>query len=675
MSKIYVWPVVAAASLLLLGIYYIYGVGLRNEFVFDDFRFIDGTLPLDRPYQFAIGFRALANYSFPFIHQVIGPDVAWQRGLNVALHIVNAVLLALLVQRLVRRALAQETAKMKGGSDGANDLDQRWIAAIMVAVIWWAFNPVAVYAVAYLIQRSSLMAVTFALMMLLGFIQALDNKRWYWWLATGMAYGGVLLSKEHAAPIFVVLLPLYIYWCRPDAGLMLRRGVVFGVIAGGIAAVLMWWKGWSIGAATEDMVQPFLRELAEANPEAPEMLFALSVINQMALFFRYGLTWLIPWPDWISIDLRVPFPLTLWSWQLLGAIGYVALVVVSGYLILKRSGRLALVGLALLVPAILFVTELAYVRLQEVFVLYRSYIWSITLPILVALALGSALRNMLSVLVAGLIGSLTMAVLARDRVASFRDNVTVWRDAVEKLDVNGGSNVFGKWRPPLNLSMGLIQQRRYDEALRYAVMADRNKCPLGMAKFNQAVSLINLGQPRAAIELLDMSLQDGFEHARLVYKNRALAHANMKNFEAALVDVDRALAQTTADAEKADLLITGGRIANNAMQYDRALEYYRQAQQLMPEQTSSYIGIAYALHKKGDNEGALKSLNQSLARKPTPEVLHARSYLFLQIGNKQRALADIDTALAMMPGFQPYVALKNQILSGAATDVGDIGSR
>lgn len=106
MSKIYVWPVVAAASLLLLGIYYIYGVGLRNEFVFDDFRFIDGTLPLDRPYQFAIGFRALANYSFPFIHQVIGPDVAWQRGLNVALHIVNAVLLALLVQRLVRRALA-----------------------------------------------------------------------------------------------------------------------------------------------------------------------------------------------------------------------------------------------------------------------------------------------------------------------------------------------------------------------------------------------------------------------------------------------------------------------------------------------------------------------------------------------------------------------------------------
>ena len=40
-----------------------------------------------------------------------------------------------------------------------------------------------------------------------------------------------------------------------------------------------------------------------------------------------------------------------------------------------RGGRLGLLGFALLAPWLLFATELSAVRIQEQFVLYRSYLW------------------------------------------------------------------------------------------------------------------------------------------------------------------------------------------------------------------------------------------------------------------------------------------------------------
>ncbi|TSE20205.1 type III secretion low calcium response chaperone LcrH/SycD [Tepidimonas alkaliphilus] len=647
-----------------LAIWLVYWPGLRNEFVFDDFRFIDGSLPLDRPYSFWLGFRSLWSVSFPFIHQVIGPDVAWQRAFNILLHLANAWLLWLLVRWLFDQALRQENAEPPNvKKSGALPIDGAGQAAVALAILLWAVNPVAVYSVIYLIQRSSLMAMFFMLAMFVFFIQALRSKNWYWGLASGLSYGLVLLSKEHAAPSIALLLPIYVFWSRPSFRSLAIFGGGLGLLALLAAVWLIQLKGWKLGAATEDMVKYYLEDIKKVNVNVEGKLYILSLINQLRLFLYYGFLWFVPWTGWLSIDVRTSFPVELFSWHLVGAAMAVVLIAASIYVLIAKRGRVALAGLAILMPAVLFTTELAYVRIQEVFVLYRSYLWSVSWPILVALAL-TVLKREKAIYILGLGLVILFAWMARDRVASFRDNVTVWKDAVEKIDLEAGPEVLGRWRAPLNLSMGLLQKKDYQEALRYAELADKLKSPEGLGKFNQATALANLGNIDQALTLYEMAEAEGFPRPEILNRDRAIILMAVGRFDEALSSLDKALAITQNKEFRADLLIRAGRAANNSGQYDRAIQYYESLRLVKPDLTAAPIGIAYSYYKKGDVDSALKTLNQSLAKKPTADVLHARSFLFYQMGNRDRALNDINVALVIEPGNPVYQAFKQKVLAG-----------
>jgi hypothetical protein len=99
------------------------------------------------------------------------------------------------------------------------------------------------------------------------------------------------------------------------------------------------------------------------------------VLNQSWLFFHYGVRWFLPVAEWMSINLRPPFPVTWGFPHVLGIVGYLAVLAGGAFLLLRHRDWRAIVGLALLLPALLFGTEFTTVWVQDPFVLYRSYLW------------------------------------------------------------------------------------------------------------------------------------------------------------------------------------------------------------------------------------------------------------------------------------------------------------
>src|SRR5205085_4676624 len=128
----------------------------------------------------------------------------------------------------------------------------------------------------------------------------------------------------------------------------------------------------------------------------------------------------------------------------------------------------------------LFLTELASVRFQEPFVLYRSYLWA---PgyILMGAALCRA-RPLKPVLIFSIPALVIFIFLARDRLQSLTTDGTLWKDAAAKLQshpIPGDDRIF------YNRGLEYQREKKYSEALQdisYAIGKNPDKSPLYYAR-------------------------------------------------------------------------------------------------------------------------------------------------------------------------------------------------
>ena len=195
-----------------------------------------------------------------------------------------------------------------------------------------------------------------------------------------------------------------------------------------IAVFVVYTRRGLLGAVYEPHVAGMLEGL-ETPADSLDHPYLLSVITQCWQFFKYLFLWLVPNPAWMSIDMREPFATSLAEWPMvLGVAGY-GVYLLIGAALLWRGGALGLAGLAMLAPALLFLTELSTVRIQEQFVLYRSYLW---LPLffgLLPLLLQYFHRRLAAALL--IIVPFALAALSLDRLVTFSNPILVWDDAVK----------------------------------------------------------------------------------------------------------------------------------------------------------------------------------------------------------------------------------------------------
>jgi tetratricopeptide (TPR) repeat protein len=625
---------------VLVVVLLVYLPGLDNSLVFDDGYLADGELFAD--YRSALEFRArmLSYGSFVWLHAVLGAGWWKQRLFNVLLHCGVVIALWALYREILRHIASAPGAT-------AEDAPQQSFAdspALGFAIGFFALNPVAVYGVAYLIQRSILMATLFVVLGLWSLARGLRLGRAGWLAGALAAYVLAVMSKEHAILAPLAALPVYILVSRPGKRRLALVTVAGALLVGAAAFVLSRRYGEILGKPFDEYSRVYLQQLASLSPGADKHAFALSVLNEAWLFFLYGLRWVFPFAEWMSINLRPPFPVSLTTLpQALGIFGYVAVLAGGFFLLVRHRDWRALLGVSLLLPALLFATEFSTVWVQDPFVLYRSYLWAIGIPGLVFFVVHGPSARVVAI--AGLFVGAFLVWQSLDRVASLATPESAWSDAIKKLPDDPRS--VGRWFPYLNRGSAYVEANQFNLAMqdfqRSARLGD-----MGMGTFNMGSLLAAAGQHQRALAAFDEAERQGYNLYNLPFQ-RGLSLQALHRFDDAARQFELAWNMDPPSPTREILLMN---IARTAMQRARPREAIHALQLVLekrPGDREARQLVAMALIMDNQHQGALGVVDEMLREKATGPEYYARALANYGLKRKADALADIDNAIKMSP--------------------------
>jgi protein O-mannosyl-transferase len=559
----------------------LYWSALRNPPVFDDgvltpqflHAYSSSGLTLDR--------RALSNASFGWIYSLFGRDWLWQRLANVLLHAATASVLFALLSRLFDAVPLH-----------------RWYA--FLGALIFLVHPVAVYGVAYLMQRSILMATLFSLVSLLLFLEGLQRRSLGWYVAAVLAYFVAVFCKEHCVMLPAVAAAMAVLVRGPSWKLVRELWLPFALYAAVAVLVTLRLKGL-LGAVYEPFGEAAARQLAEAEREVhghtlPEAgaLYPLSVLNQATLFFRYLATWLVPYPGWMSVDVRTAFPQQV-GVHLVGFVAWLAYAA-AALAVLLRGGRIGLAGLALLAPWLLALTEVATVRIQEPFVLYRSYLWMCLLPAAIPAAV-ARLRPRTALAVLGVV-LLALVVPFADRLKTFSSEYALWGDVVRKSAAHEARPFVD--RGYRNRGVALYHQERYEPALRDFERALALDPGSPLAWMTRGTLFMRTGDSERALADLDRAAQLDPRNAEVLGR-RCVVLMRLVRYEDALADCQRALELDALDPLNHTSL---GMVHALRGERSRAEARYRQALVLDPDSPNTHYQYGVLLNGVGRKEEA-----------------------------------------------------------------------
>jgi tetratricopeptide (TPR) repeat protein len=410
------WHVTALLALLAATVT-LYVPFLGNPLVFDDKLFFSGRLFAHyATHPIGLDLRLPAYFSLTMTDVIWGGVVA-QRTVSLVLHAGCALLL---YQLLVD---AQRIALPGAAQAGA-------VARAAIGAGAFALHPVAVYGAGYLVQRSIVMATLFSLACALLFLRGLRRRAYADACSAALGFSLAVLSKEHAVLLPAALLPLAVL-ARPERRFALRYVTLFGAACAPAALFVVARSLRILGGAYEEAAGAVAAQIGTAGGDALAPSLALSAVTQAGLFFKYLALWF--WPDTaaMSIDLRVDF-LAGWTpaWIAIKVVAFAVCGALGAWLVL-RGGAPGLAGCGLLFAWILFFVEFTTVKLQEPFVLYRSYLWAPGCVMMLVAAL-SRLRWQ-AALALGLAACAFLANAAHDRLTTFASPLLLWTDAVQKL--------------------------------------------------------------------------------------------------------------------------------------------------------------------------------------------------------------------------------------------------
>ena len=625
-----------ALVVLILAVYL---PGLANEPLYDDEYLTSGTLLKDYASPFVLKARWLAYGSFVWLHALAGDSWWVQRLVNIAIHSATVVTLWAFYREILRHVEAPK-------DDLAADAPASYghSLALTIAIGVFALNPVAVYAVAYLIQRSILLATFFVVLALWLFARGLAERKALFHGLAVVAYALGVLSKEYAILAPLAAIPVYIIVARPPArrlGLLALGGAL---LVGLTAWALAFRYGHILGKPFDVYSRTYMAQLAQIDASAEKNAFPLSIVNEAYLFFHYGLRWMFPYEGWLSISLRPPFPLTLTSFpQVLGPLGYLAVVVGGFYLVIRYRTWPALLGLALLLPALLYPTEFSTVWVQDPFVLYRSYLWAIGIPGLVFVLIhGPSPRALIAI---GGVLAIVLAAQALERVFSLSTPEKAWSDAIAKLPTD--PRAVGRWFPFVNRGSVRVDHDQFELALRDFEISDKLG-DMGIGASNMASLLSARGKHREALAALERAEKQGYSEYNL-YFQRGLALAGLGRGTEAIEQFQKARSMNPPSPTRELALLHIGRISLQLGKHENGISALEELAKIDPKNRDGRSMLATAYVMKQDYEKARAILDPLIEEEPTRRSYYARALANYGLKRKDAALADIENAMRRGP--------------------------
>lgn len=477
---------------------FVYGVYVGYPAVFDDHNIFTNL----EVYNYALvpfssNARTFPYFLLGFVHVISGGDLAWNRWFNIILFgLMIAALYFFLVRAMTRFAL----------SDSVNI---RWAAS--TTCLWFALNPVAVYAVGYLIQRTIVMATLFSIIAVNLYLRAQQKKRNADLFSAALIGGLAMMCKEHAVLLpaaAIALTPLVRDWdrkivLRAGGFLMLMLPVCYWTISHQANIVGTSYEIYSGQVLSQITLFPLF--------DFPGGIWVMSIVTQLGLFLRYLFSWLIPYPGFLSADIRIDFsdPTTI-TWLMLGSLTTLATGATAIWLSFRNntSPMLGLVAAAILYAVILYCVELSVVRVQEPFVLYRSFLWAPAYALLVCAFLlvssrwlkASSRKAWMIFCVSVPLACLALVPWSQDRLESFSSEEALWQDALRKLP---SPTIAGADRIYYNLAGEAYKAKRYAEALDFSERTIAQSPESFQGYLAKGTSLLAMGNADGAAKAFD----------------------------------------------------------------------------------------------------------------------------------------------------------------------------
>jgi protein O-mannosyl-transferase len=491
---------------------------LGNQFIFDDLNFFTGDWPDYYAHAlFRFDLRWLPFASLGWTYAIFSDELphVYRIG-NVLLHVANAILLFYLMRQLMDAVISKH--------DNSNVV----ILGAWLGALFFALNPVAVYAAGYVVERSILMATLFTLLMQLAYVRGLLSGQKRWLVLAVAAYFMAGFSKEHSVMSLAVLAAMTVL-LRDKIQIGARTfWLTWGAFIAVALLLILSSKG-VIGRPYEVAATAMFEQ--QGINASSSVLHLMSALTQAGLFFKYLLLWLLPNPAWMSIDMRESFISSLDAWQgWLGTIGFMVYGIL-GILMLLRTRWLGLLGLALLYPWLQYIVEFSTIRVQEPFVLYRSYLWMPGLTLIMPLLLVK-FPGPRTVLALGCI-MILLVPLSWNRLWVFADNYRLWNDAAKLLHSDQQS---GADRILHNRGMASVAEKKWqaaaDDFEGVAVLDPL----IPVVRHDLGIMYFNLGRYQDALVQFDKAIALNPEYAK-AYFNKGITLKTLKRDDLAMQQI------------------------------------------------------------------------------------------------------------------------------------------
>jgi tetratricopeptide (TPR) repeat protein len=527
----------------------IYWNALDGPFLFDDVDILEPRTSVRMQNWFAIleGPRPLLILSYALNYRWAGGQFRSFdfHVVNVALHVLNAVILWLALRRLPELPPVV-----------------RWTAPVLFLA-----SPIQTESVAYISSRSEVLAATFYLLAALIFAAWGEKRPWVTAAAVAICYGCSVTSKQHGLTLpGALLLVDYFFLAGRDWRKMRRNWPTYAtlgalMVTGGVIVVRQVWNVPSAGFG--------LREVTWQ-----DYLF-----TQFRMYWLYLRLLLVPFG--LNADYDIRPSRTLWegfSW--LGLAGILGLV--GAALWWRRRWPLVSFGVLwyflTLFPTSSFYPFLDYAAER------RLYLPSIGF---LAAALGAvaARWGQGRAVVAGLVAATAVnAMGTAERSRVWADPLVLWQDTAAKSP--------GKWRAWANLGREYSDRKRFPEATEaYRKAADlipRRDRQRAEVLSSLGSTYANRGMYHEAVEVYQQALKLS-QHSRL-WTNLAIAEIRLGRPEG-WQKFERAI---DADPVAWEPHMARGNLYYQMKRYDEAIRDYERVLQILPDHPDAQYNLRAA---------------------------------------------------------------------------------
>ncbi|MNK05155.1 lipoprotein NlpI [compost metagenome] len=475
---------------------------LNAGIIFDD----HGLFSNFRVYEFAQEPFDFKSRTFPYftlglIH-VLSESLVANRIFSLVLHLTCAGLLFF----VLRSFLVVVLTRGKELTESKRNSLINWLSIFVT--FGFAIHPISVYGYAYLAQRTILFATLFSLLSLWFYRRAFEENRTVDVVTAALFYSLAVFSKEHAIMLPLAVLPLAALY-EGSWRDHFKRVVLYLLLCLAAGLTVLLASRHIVASSYEPDVAAMLLQMQDIGIMTHSNgKWLVSIVLQAGFFFDYLAYWIVPDVRFLSADMRFDF-VHIWSswWIFPKAFLFFVSPLIAIYFLRKR-GLVALFCCGFLYSWFLFMTELAAVRFQEPFVLYRSYLWAPGYAMMLAAVCARIPRRWL---IAGAIPILVIFFfLARDRLISLSSESHVWKDAAAKLE---SPTLVGSDRIFYNRGLAYMREKKYEDAI---------------ADFSRTVQL----SPKVA----------------QAYYNRALSYYALEKYSEAMADLDHAVSLNARNA-------------------------------------------------------------------------------------------------------------------------------